>query len=92
VSELEMWIDDDLKKNDLDESANECETIKREERYLVVKRKYLTESQYEDLEDFVDSLGISTTGCVVIETDWPEYEPVWSMLEKRINKELKGKG
>lgn len=25
--------------------------------------------------------------CVVIESDWPEYEPVWSMLEKRAQKQ-----
>lgn len=26
--------------------------------------------------------------CLVIESDWPEYEPVWQMIERRMNGQL----
>ena len=26
--------------------------------------------------------------CVCVESDWPEYEPVWKMLEERVTNEI----
>lgn len=57
--------------------------FKREERYTVIKHNQLTESQMQYLKDCIYGEGIPTVECVVIESGWPEYEPVWSMLEKR---------
>lgn len=69
--------------------------FQREHRYYVVKvsdaRKYLT-----DLEQGILALllGKTTSGrlqdgkdpliCVVVEHDWPEYEPTWQAIEERV--------
>lgn len=61
------------------------DTFKREERYIVVKRKHLVGDQEERIRELVhDELGIQTTECVVVESDWPEYEAVWRMIEERV--------
>lgn len=57
--------------------------FKREERYTVIKHNQLTDKQKQYLKDCIFGEGIPTVECLVIESDWPEYEPVWSMLEKR---------
>jgi hypothetical protein len=77
--------------------------FEREDRYLVFKRKdiekYLTENdqsvlygvsniirkgRFKDGRDF-------DMDCVVIESDWPEYEPAWEMIEDRVARESKSK-
>ena len=60
--------------------------FKREERYIVVKVKTLSDSALFDLRDYLYQEGIQTTDCVVVESDWPEYEIVWKMIEERVNK------
>lgn len=57
--------------------------FKREERYIVVKRKSLTAIQETALRAHIARLGIETVECVVVESDWPEYEHVWDMIEAR---------
>lgn len=57
--------------------------FKREERYTVIKHNQLTDKQKQYLKDCIFGEGIPTVECLVIESDWPEHEPVWSMLEKR---------
>jgi hypothetical protein len=57
--------------------------FKREERYTVIKHNQLTEAQMRYLKDCIYGEGIPTVECVVIESDWPEYEPVWKMIEER---------
>jgi hypothetical protein len=57
-------------------------TLEREERYIVVKRNRLTEELEGILRRLLADHKIDTVECVVVESDWPEYEPVWSMLER----------
>lgn len=57
--------------------------FKREERYTVIKHNQLTEAQMQYLKDCVYGEGIPTVECVVIESDWPEYEHFWKMIEER---------
>ena len=70
--------------------------FKREDRYLVMKfkdvRKYLTDTEKGILlslskkiskgrcDDDRDQLD-----CVVVESDWPEYEPTWNAIEERMS-------
>lgn len=61
--------------------------FKREERYTVIKHNQLTDKQVQYLKDCIFGEGIPTVKCVVIESDWPEYEPVWDMLKTRFEKE-----
>lgn len=60
-------------------------------RYIVIKRKKLLEYSLGDsltaekiekriLDQIPDEALVE---CVVIESDWPEYEQVWKMLEAR---------
>lgn len=64
--------------------------FQREERYIVIKRKdlALVPAPYRDL--LLKSLGemqphIPQREYVVVESDWPEYETVWAMIEARVN-------
>lgn len=55
--------------------------FKREERYVVIKTKKLTQDQELKLADFLDKEKIFPVGCVVVENDWPIYEHVWDLIE-----------
>lgn len=56
----------------------------REERYIVIKRKHLYSGNEATLRDFLRKWQIPTVECVVVESDWPEYEPTWGAIEKRM--------
>lgn len=57
--------------------------FKREERYIVIKRKHLHPITEASLRNTLNELGVGTVECVVVESDWPEYETVWRMIEER---------
>lgn len=46
-----------------------------EARYIVIKLKHLDELEKSDLRNYIDIMGIPTVDCVVVEADWPEYQP-----------------
>lgn len=56
--------------------------FKREPRYHVFKRAYLAVSSDEALREL--ALMTHSPGCVVVESDWPEYELVWDMIKDRV--------
>jgi hypothetical protein len=55
--------------------------FKHEERYIVVKLKRIDYETKQALRDFLDSRRVPTEECVVVEHDWPIYEPVWDMVQ-----------
>ena len=59
-------------------------TFDREDRYVVIKKKHLSDQTMDLLYNALDNLGLKTTECVVVEKDWLEYAPVWSMIEDRV--------
>lgn len=59
--------------------------FKREERYIVFKIKDLTLDQTCDLRDYIAEQGIKAPECVVVESDWPNYEHVWQTIEQVAN-------
>lgn len=72
--------------------------FRREERYVVLKANDI-EAALNDQERS-DLIGIMLKVdnwrgankkpdlvCVVVESDWPEYEPTWRAIENRMNKE-----
>lgn len=72
--------------------------MKRERRYVVLKltdlQKYLTVDQRNDLarlEEIVscgrEADGRAPLTGVYVEADWPEHEPVWKMIERRVSDE-----
>ena len=60
------------------------EQFKREERYIVIKRKNLTEKEEFAIRALLEGLDVGTVECVVVESDWPENEIVWKMIEARV--------
>lgn len=57
--------------------------FKREERYIVIKLKPLDDVDIPGLRAYLEEHYINTVDCVVVESDWPEYETVWKMIEDR---------
>jgi len=69
--------------------------MKRETRYTVLKNKdianYLTDDEREQLDNLCRKInlcrlreGKELVQCVVVEHDWPEYNPTWNAIEKRV--------
>jgi hypothetical protein len=58
--------------------------FKREDRYITIKRKNLSADQAEWLNNFIEVCEIPIVASAVVEADWPEYEPVWKMIQDRI--------
>lgn len=65
--------------------------FKREERYIVVKIKDAQAIDSDEmlngfrvLRDFLKQWHIPTREALVIEKDWPEFEPAWAMIERRM--------
>ena len=69
----------------------------RESRYLVLNfkhtHKYLTEEELYILTILAQKVNEGrrwdhkpVIKCVVVESDWPEYEPTWKAIENRMNK------
>lgn len=67
----------------------------REERYYVLKisdmRKYLSIEKQEVVRSIAEKLNAgrivdkkNVLQAVVIESDWPEYDAVWQMIEARM--------
>lgn len=59
--------------------------FKREWRYIVVKRKHITAEQEYQLMELINSFNLPEIKAAVVESDWPEYEVVWNMIETRVN-------
>jgi len=70
--------------------------FKREARYIVIKISdladaRLTDEQIDAFNDVCDQVararnanGKPPLQCVVVESDWPEYEPTWAAIEGRV--------
>ena len=62
--------------------------FQREERYVVFKISKLDSNAFvkaKQLEALNNSFfEDARVECVVVEKDWPEYEPVWQMIERRV--------
>lgn len=69
----------------------------RESHYTVIKNtdiKVLSLFERDVLNNILDKIsrhrrdiGKSPLSCVVVESDWPEYEKVWEMIEERVKNE-----
>ncbi len=59
--------------------------FQREERYIVIKCKYFINGEHEAyVRKLLDEQQAVLVDCVVVESDWPEYEAVWRMIEDRM--------
>jgi hypothetical protein len=65
--------------------------FKREDRYIVFKKSDLNDEQLRVLNNWrrtVTSQRLATgkdvLTTVVVESDWPEYEPTWDAIQTRM--------
>lgn len=72
----------------------------REDRYLVLKRSDIDTGLDEEQKSILfhlvqivererNSLGKAALECVVVESDWPNYEETWSQIESVVSGEFK---
>ena len=70
----------------------------RENRYVVLKLSDIDKYVSERLKDKLISVcneiicgrerdNKPELECVVVESDWPEYEPTWEAIAKRVDKD-----
>lgn len=69
--------------------------FEREQRYIVMKVKDMDCLEPYECQNLLDMLNkineyrmerdAYSIECVVVESDWPEYETVWKMLEERMS-------
>lgn len=60
------------------------EKFQREERYIVFKVKDMSEHKLGWVRDVIRLNDIPTVDAVVVEANWPEYEPTWAAIERRV--------
>ena len=60
------------------------EKFEREGRYIVFKVKDLSDHKACWVRDVIRLNDIPTVDAVVVESDWPEYEPTWAAIERRV--------
>ncbi|MCO7567795.1 hypothetical protein NJI34_00110 [Pseudomonas sp. S 311-6] len=68
--------------------------FQREDRYIVIKRSDLDKlspidrdlalSSLEHVDSIMAAWDCPARKCLVIESDWPEYEPTWAAIEARV--------
>ncbi|SCZ12621.1 hypothetical protein [Pseudomonas sp. NFACC37-1] len=66
-----------------------AEPFQREDRYIVIKRSDLKKVPVSYRSSLVDPMfsllsHLPRRECLVIESDWPEYESYWQMIERRM--------
>jgi hypothetical protein len=66
-----------------------ADPFQREDRYIVIKRSDLKKVPVSYRSSLVDPMfsllcHLPRRECLVIESDWPEYEPYWHMIERRM--------
>ncbi|MCO7566396.1 hypothetical protein NJI34_28430 [Pseudomonas sp. S 311-6] len=75
-------------------SSNTDVLFQREDRYIVIKRSDLDKlspidrdlalSSLEHVDSIMATWDCPARKCLVIESDWPEYEPTWAAIEARV--------
>jgi len=58
--------------------------FKREERYVILKISHMDQIQKDILPRLLGVNGFIPVAGVVVESDWPEYEPTWAAIQKRV--------
>jgi len=63
--------------------------FQRDDRYIVIKRSDLANVPANYRSALVDPIypllaHLPSRECLVIESDWPEYEPAWAAIERRV--------
>ena len=69
--------------------------FKREDRYIVFKKSDLDSEQLRILNNWKRTVtkqrfenGKDVLTAVIVESDWPEFEPTWDAIQTRMEGEL----
>jgi hypothetical protein len=72
-----------------------AEPLQREDRYIVIKRsdierlppgdRRVATRNLRDIHEEIFKAGAPARSFVVVEDDWPEYEQIWQMIERRMS-------
>lgn len=89
---INQTLDADMNEKKAEEAM--LDEFKREDRYIVIKRSDFEKAGSQELSAFHNANhnlrkslmgnGAIDRSYLVIESDWPEYEPVWAMIEARM--------
>jgi hypothetical protein len=87
--DMPMHPDHPMQQAEPDPAQDERGEFVREDRYLVIKYADLNKVPAEYRLPFLEYLDdvnaeLPHREFVVVESDWPEYEPVWKMIEDRV--------
>jgi hypothetical protein len=56
--------------------------FQREERYVVFKLRDLVETEKDAVLRLANGINAQSIECVVVESDWPNYEHTWQTIER----------
>ena len=56
--------------------------FQREERYVVFKLRDLVETEKDAVLRLANSINAQEIECVIVESDWPNYEHTWQTIER----------
>lgn len=71
---------------DVTPQLRQSESFNREERYIVIKISKIIAAPFRErvIKDLKREYADALVDCVVVESDWPEYEPTWKAIERRV--------
>ncbi len=73
--------------NNHEPGAIKMSEFKREERYVILKISHMDQTQKDILPRLLEINGYIPVAGVVVEPDWPEYEPTWAAIQKRMTEQ-----
>lgn len=73
----------------MSQNATSAAPFQREDRYIVIKRSDLEKVPVGYWSSLIEPIGalqahLPHRECLVIESDWPEFEPAWASIEARV--------
>lgn len=85
VTVVDDWNElNTMQNEDFEEVEDTMTDFRREEKYIVLKIANLSKREYQEVKE---TYPLAVTEAVVVESDWPEYEKVWEMIEERVYEE-----
>jgi len=73
----------------MSQNATSAAPFQREDRYIVIKRSDVEKVPVGYWSSLIEPIGalqahLPHRECLVIESDWPEFEPAWASIEARV--------
>ncbi len=82
VPGLDEWMNSNRRLVTQARGGGSMSEFKREERYVVLKLKQMTEADECSLREFIHYRELTTVDCVVIESKWDNHAEVWESVQR----------